>query len=76
MTNIKHRIWESPNGRFTIFALLLPNERVPSIKIKVKGRKTLIDFNNIENEDKFPKYIQRIAKIIRWDMTRDKVILS
>lgn len=72
MTPPKQNTWQSPNGKYTIYTLLFPNETVPSVKIKVQGRKSLINFNTLKSyrNGKVPKYVFKKAEMMRWELTR------
>lgn len=67
MNTPKQNTWQSPNGKYTIYTLLFLNESIPSVKIKVQGRKSLIDFNTLKSyrNGKVPKYVFKQAEIMR-----------
>ena len=69
--DVKQSTWHSPNGKYTIYALLFPNERIPSVKIKIQGRKSLLDFNKACYRT-LPRYITKRAEVMRWDLTGNK----
>ncbi|MEC1697782.1 hypothetical protein [Schinkia azotoformans] len=48
--------WISPNEKYEVFGIIFPSDIIPSISVKIKGKKHRYTYN-YTNRKRFPKYV-------------------
>lgn len=62
--------WISPNEKYEVFGIIFPTDIIPSVSVKIKGKKHRYTYN-LSNKKRLPKYVIEKCEEIKRQLKRN-----